>query len=733
MSADDSPRLGSIGEYKLIEKLGEGGMGTVYKAWHTELERVVALKVLAAHRMSDPQAVARFRHEMKAVGRCDHPNIVRAHDAREIEGTYFLAMEYVDGFDLAELVARLGPLPVADACELIRRAALGLACAAGHGLVHRDIKPSNLMLSRDGELKILDLGLARLQAVQPVHEAMTAAGQVMGTPDYMAPEQATDSHGVDIRADIYSLGCTLYTLLAAQPPFGSKYHTAFEKIAAQLREPAPPIRKVRRDVPRQLADVLDRMLAKAPGDRFATPGDVADVLATFATGADLSGLLAKAASGARPVRGAAGTVPAGRAGALSATPSATGESTASVLRPWYLRRTAVGVVVLLAFSIGLCAFLVGRLASHDRQRETAETVIADDVAGENAVREDDMAAEETAGIGREAAPEIAIVPDQLPGWIVTSWTRPRMGRPGLWLIRPNGQQRAPLTDDPDVFDVQPSFSPDGRRIAFIRGRDLQSSNGVWVCNADGSELRQLVTPSSDSERFFSPVWGGDSLIYFARDSHVGRLPNMELWRVDLSGEKPQRVFAFQEAVGQAGGLATDVSPDGRQLAVIAQAPGQSATADVYVTDLGGKLVHAIWTDGLKDARPLWSPDGNRIAWCHYFTESTSGADVAYGVGFAEQGGDGHWATQIQPEHEGLTTPLAWSPDGRYLLCAQIQPGDELLPPATLFLMDSQFRMVETLFSLNVTTWRSSSRDFGRLADWALVPDDALPESLRDGR
>ena len=153
-----------LGEYQLLEELGRGGMGRVYKALHTKLDRVVAVKVLPRGRVGDQKAIARFEREMKAVGRLAHPNIVQAYDAREIDGTPVLIMEFVDGLDLAEIVRRVGPLPVADACELVRQTALALQCAHEHGLVHRDIKPSNIMLARSGEVKLLDLGLARFYA-----------------------------------------------------------------------------------------------------------------------------------------------------------------------------------------------------------------------------------------------------------------------------------------------------------------------------------------------------------------------------------------------------------------------------------------------------------------------------------------------------------------------------------------------------------------------------------------
>ena len=279
--------MNQLGEYQLLGKLGEGGMGAVYKARHVRLDRLVALKVLAKDRTANPGAIARFEREMKAVGRVDHPNVVRAMDAREIEGTHFLVMEYVTGKDLAEVVDRCGPLAVADACEVIRQASLGLEAAHENGLVHRDIKPSNLMLTPQGQVKVLDLGLALLQLDQPGAREMTTEGQVMGTAEYMAPEQVYDSHSVDIRADIYSLGCTFYKLLIGQAPFHHlEGRTAVQKMLAHLQEPIPPVRSRRPEVSEALASVMERMLAKDRTDRFATPAEVAEALAPFTAGCD---------------------------------------------------------------------------------------------------------------------------------------------------------------------------------------------------------------------------------------------------------------------------------------------------------------------------------------------------------------------------------------------------------------------------------------------------------------
>ncbi len=289
-----------LGDYELLKTLGQGGMGTVYQAQHVRLKRVVALKVLPQNRLGNTDAVARFEREIEAVGRLDHPHIVRALDAREVDGIRFLVMEHVDGLDLAEVVARCGPLSVADACEVIRQAALGLQCSEEHGLVHRDIKPSNLMLNAEGHIKVLDLGLAQFQEAEPLDSQVTGIGQLMGTPDYISPEQALESHSVDIRTDIYSLGGTLYYLLAGQPPFsGSQYDTPLKKVAGHLRDAVPPINVVRPDLPKPLVALLERMLAKNASQRVVRPSDVVNALAPLCAGSKLIGLLREARAKAK--------------------------------------------------------------------------------------------------------------------------------------------------------------------------------------------------------------------------------------------------------------------------------------------------------------------------------------------------------------------------------------------------------------------------------------------------
>jgi serine/threonine protein kinase len=287
--------LKQLRDYQLLEQLGQGGMGAVYRAVHVHLDRTVAVKVLPPERTRDPQSIARFRREMRAVGKLQHPNIVAAHDAGEADGTHFLVMELVEGIDASRLVRAAGPLPIADAAEIIRQAAAGLQHASAHGLVHRDIKPSNLMVTKAGQVKLLDLGLALLEGPQPAGEELTQASQMMGTADYVAPEQTGDSHGVDIRADIYSLGCTLYKLLTGEAPFsGPKYTTPIQKMMAHVGTPAPDLRAKRPDAPAGLAAIIAKMLAKQPADRYATPAEVAAALVPFCSAADLAALVARA-------------------------------------------------------------------------------------------------------------------------------------------------------------------------------------------------------------------------------------------------------------------------------------------------------------------------------------------------------------------------------------------------------------------------------------------------------
>jgi WD40 repeat protein/serine/threonine protein kinase len=267
--------------YQVLRELGRGGMGVVYLARDVVMDRMVVLKVMVGAYLDRPETRERFVGEIRSAAKLDHPNVVKAYTVVQTGKLLGFVMEYVDGEDLHRLVKAKGPLPVTNACYYVYQAASGLQHAHEKGMVHRDIKPHNLMLARGKkhQVKILDFGLAKATSEKPDEHGLTGTGQMLGTPDYVAPEQTLDAATATTRADIYSLGCTLYYLLTGKPPF--KGRTAFEVMQAHHTDEARPLEEVRPDAPLGLGDVVRRMMAKSPDDRYQTPGEVARALQPF--------------------------------------------------------------------------------------------------------------------------------------------------------------------------------------------------------------------------------------------------------------------------------------------------------------------------------------------------------------------------------------------------------------------------------------------------------------------
>jgi eukaryotic-like serine/threonine-protein kinase len=269
-----------LGQYLLIDKIGEGAMGQVYRAEHVRMGREVAVKVIRKERLENREAVRRFEREIQVVSQLSHENIVLAYDAGKQSGVHFFAMELVKGITLQEKVEAHGPLSEAEAINYLRQAAFGLDHANERGLVHRDIKPGNLLLNQQGVIKLLDMGLSRLKdAIGEVHTRITQEGLVVGTPDYISPEQARNSQSADIRSDLYSLACTFYYLLTLEPPYNGP--SAIEIMLAHANAPIPDVRAKRPDLSLAFATILHQMMEKRPEDRYQTPGDLIRVLAQF--------------------------------------------------------------------------------------------------------------------------------------------------------------------------------------------------------------------------------------------------------------------------------------------------------------------------------------------------------------------------------------------------------------------------------------------------------------------
>jgi len=275
-----------LGQYRILDEIGRGGMGRVFKAEHGTMHRVVALKVLAPQLTRTERARNLFENEVRAAARLVHPHIVTAFDANQVGERYFLVLEYIDGPNLASLVREQGPLRVGQACEFVRHAALGLQHAFELGMVHRDIKPSNLIVQpprpraayQGGVVKILDFGLARL-GMEGTDPVAPGGDLVMGTPDYLSPEQGRNLDDADIRSDLYSLGCTLYYVLTGEVPFPGG--TSLEKLVKHGTTEPEPVEQLRPVVPPGIAAVVRRLMAKHPEDRFATPAELARALEPF--------------------------------------------------------------------------------------------------------------------------------------------------------------------------------------------------------------------------------------------------------------------------------------------------------------------------------------------------------------------------------------------------------------------------------------------------------------------
>ena len=292
-----------LGKYKLLRLLGSGGMSTVYLGEHILMHRLRAIKVLPKGRVNDSSYLARFVREAQATAMLEHPNVVKAYDIDNDGDTHYLVMEYIEGRDLQNIVKQEGPLPLEVACNYIAQAADGFQYAHENGLIHRDVKPANLLVDSKGVVKILDLGLALLADEERSSLTVAHNENVLGTADYLSPEQAVNSHKVDSRADIYSLGCTLYFALTGHAPFTDG--SLAQRIIKHQREMPEDIRKERAEVPRDLADICWKMIQKRPERRYPRMKDVSEALKGWLTSHGFRADPSSGAAGSKPINGTA--------------------------------------------------------------------------------------------------------------------------------------------------------------------------------------------------------------------------------------------------------------------------------------------------------------------------------------------------------------------------------------------------------------------------------------------
>ncbi len=612
----------TLAHYRIIAKLGEGGMGEVYRATDTRLDREVAIKVLPPHLAADVEALARFEREAKAVAALSHPNILAIFDFGKVGETAFAAMELLDGETLRErLVA--GALPPRKALEIAAQVAAGLAAAHARGIVHRDLKPDNLYLTRDGQVKILDFGLARQTDVHgsksqllaaPTQGPGTEPGAVLGTVGYMSPEQVR-GETADHRSDLFALGVVLYEMLTGRRAFA--HGSAVETMSAILREEPPEIETLGERFSPALARLLQHCLEKRPDERFQSARDLAFDLRSLASGG-------------------------------SSTSQSGGSGLAPVAATGGARRR-----VLLAAGLILAGGLAGWLAAGLLRRPAMSTTPV--------LRP--TFRQLTKLPGGEGNPTIA------PDGESFVFVKRDAGDADLFLQRIDGTKPIPLTADCAQDDSDPAYSPDGRSLAY---RSECGGGGIFVMGATGEASRRIA------DFGFAPAWSPDASEIVVVTERTGpptsRNSLSELWAVRVDTGVRRRVSLYDA-------MAPTWSPDGRRIAFWGlryetfQRDLWSVAADG--SESAPEAAVSIVDDAAIDWAPVYSHDGRWL----YFASTRGGTFNLWRLALDPASG------KPQGEPEPLTAPSSWagpfdlSADGRRIVFVDRNAQTEIVRAA----------------------------------------------------
>ncbi|MBL9093593.1 MAG: protein kinase [Planctomycetaceae bacterium] len=648
-----------LGDYVVLAEIGAGGMGQVYKAQHRRMNRVVALKVMSPAAMKDEAAVKRFQREVRAAARLDHPNIVTAYDSGEAGNVKYLVMQFVDGGDLSALIKQSGPLPIAQAVDYVVQAARGLGFAHAEGVVHRDIKPANLLLDPKCVVKILDMGLARIEQSD---DGLTATEQVMGTVDYMSPEQAANTKGVDARADVYSLGCTFWFLLTGKKLYEAD--TMIARLMAHREAPLPSLVKERDDAPWALEQVLHRMIAKRPEDRFDSMDDVVAALEPFAEGKTS----AAAASGARRSAqapelaaflkgfgsGGSASKTSGLSGATAKGATSTGAAAAASPQPgdsalvatrskrrlpWLLGAAVAAAIVCVAAYVGFVNSPSGGgpdSASSNATASSTPSVAAETVSSPHVTVPSPAELLESRNYVWSRAENLgAPVNDnrsqQLPTLTADELSLICMSQPAGGPASELVEFRRATIDSPwegpvrltgAVGEREPALSPDGLQLAYVASSGSLGKNDIWLRRRPSRTM-----PWSAPENLGSQVNGGDDERY------------------------PQ------------------FSPDGLSLIFASDRPRGHGGLDLYV-------VRRKSVDAPFGSAAFYDPRLNTSAWESNPLFLTDGDEIVFARG------DAHWMSYTAESGVRGAIPLdgappkeAWlSRDGRRWYFTSSQPG-----------------------------------------------------------
>ena len=541
----------TLGHYRIVEKIGEGGMGEVYRAHDERLDRDVAVKVLHASVAKDADRLARFEREAKAVAKLNHPNILAIHDFGTSEGVTYAVTELLDGQNLRQSIPPSG-LSWRKTVEMAAAIADGLAAAHGKGIVHRDLKPENAFVTPDGRIKVLDFGLAQIK--EPVDEeaetatltpAGTVAGTVMGTMGYMSPEQLRGEQA-DARSDIFALGCVLYEMLSGKAAF--LRNSTAETTVAILKEEPLSLSDSAKTLPSDLERAIRRCLEKSPESRFQSAADLAFNLRSIGTGSGVP---------------------------VMATPTDGASAGAGSIKPviWRYTLIASGLVIAVVAS--------WLLWNSELLRSRAVPV---------GIR----FAQVTALPGVEQFPSLS--PDGQ--WV--AYSAAGSGDFDIYLQSTNGRMPICLTEGSTDDDDQPAFSPDGQRIAF---RSSREGGGIFVMGRTGEAVRR-VTRSG-----FNPSWSPDGTMLAYATERVGLMPLnwegvSELWVVPVDGGEARQL-------GSGDGVMPRWSPHGHRI-VFQTRLGTNAQMDIMTMPAQGGEPTPVLSDTATDWSPTWSPDGRFI-------------------------------------------------------------------------------------------------------------------------
>ena len=655
----------TLGKYQILEEIGRGGMGAVYRGYDPTLDRPVAIKVLAPHLVWEQNFVQRFLQEARAAARLLHPNIVTVFDVGEQDGVYYIVMQFVDGVPLDEILRREGPLPPERTAALIAQVASALEAAHQVGLVHRDVKPANILVKADDQAVLTDFGIAR--ALSGTH--LTRTGMMIGTPGYISPEQVRGQE-VGPAADQYALAVVAYELLAGRPPFTGDPTTLLH---AHAYEPPPPLRAGNPRIPPAVEAVVLRGLSKDPAQRWSSVGEFARQLQ-----AAVEGRISQV-TGVPPVRQRqARVLPRDR-------------------RVWALGGALAVVLVALCLSVG---WLVGggeggQATPEDQEgyRQDVQTVVVIAVTPTAASFQTPAAASATSsGETPTSAPIATDTPTQTPTPTPTDTPTPTATSTPTDTRTPT-PTHTPRPSDTATATATAVLPGLGKgHIAFVSYRD--GNNEIYVMNADGSGVKRLTkTPADD----WSPCWSPDGRkIAFTsnRDAKIKGVHNIYIMNVD--GSHIKRV-----TYNQAWDEHAAWSPDGRRLAYVTTA---DSNAEIFVINVDGSGNHRLTFNTFDDKNPAWSPDGQHLA---YASQATGVWQIFM------MNADGQNPIQLTYSGANDWHP-AWSPDGRKIAFVSDRDGN-----SEIYVMNAdgsnQVRLTFSPSSDEHPTW---SPDGKALAFWS---------------